>query len=92
MDNLVLKDPVVTQILTRLIELFVFLSFLRVFRVHGGSHLDSLKSRSYLPTRARTGKGVTRSGDKNSDDAGEVRRSTPNEISKQRYERHYNVK
>jgi hypothetical protein len=42
-----------------------------------------MKSKPFLPTRARRGKSGKHSGDKNFDDARDVRKSTLKEMSKQ---------
>ena len=47
LDNSLLKNPIVIPLLTRSLEFFVVL----LFRILGGSHLDSLKSRAFLPTK-----------------------------------------
>jgi hypothetical protein len=56
LDISLLKEPIVTQLPTRLQEIFVVvLLFPQVLRILGGNHLDSPKSTAYLLTRARTG-------------------------------------
>jgi hypothetical protein len=54
LDNSLLKYPIVLQLLTRLLGILLS-SFPRVFRVLRRRHLDYLKLRVYLPTRATTG-------------------------------------